>query len=108
MPRKQPLSTRLATASRWPLGVALTSWRYLWRTTPLHRDEVQGSLERDSPPPLPSELQRSEIQTPEHGTGPLFHRRYRVRIRDSGLSANGLLRAVAADPDSVAPSEFAT
>jgi hypothetical protein len=50
MPRKQPLSARLATASRWPLGVALTTWRYLWRTTPLHRDEVEGSLERDSPP----------------------------------------------------------
>jgi hypothetical protein len=71
MQREQGFSARLATASRWPLGVALTSWRYLWRTTPLHRDEVQGSLEGDSPPPLPAELQRSEIQTPEHGTGPL-------------------------------------
>src|SRR5215207_2567503 len=108
MPRKQPLSTRLATASRWPLGVALTSWRYLWRTTPLRRDEVQGSLEGDSPPPLPGELERSEVQTPEHGTGPLFRRRYRVRIRDSDLSADELVQRVAAEPDSVAPSEFAT
>lgn len=108
MPRKQAFSARLATTSRWPLGVALTSWRYLWRTTPLHRDEVQGSLEGDSPPPLPAELQRSEIQTPENGTGPLFHRRYRVRIRDSDLSANELIQRIAAEPDSVAPSEFAT
>src|SRR4029453_5085524 len=30
------------------------------------------------------------------------------RIRDSELSADQLVRAVAADPDSVAPSEFAT
>jgi Domain of unknown function (DUF1990) len=108
MPRKQNFSRRLATASRWPLGVALTSWRYLWRTTPLHRDEVVGSLEGDSPPPLPRELQRSEVQTPEHGTGPLFHRRYRVRIRESDLSAEELVQGVAAEPDSVAPSEFAT
>jgi hypothetical protein len=108
MPRNQRLPQRVATASRWPVGVALTSWRYLWRTTPLYRDEVEGSLETDSPPPLPAELQRSEIQTPEHGAGPLFHRRYRVRIRDSELSADQLVRAVAADPDSVAPSEFAT
>jgi Domain of unknown function (DUF1990) len=108
MPRNQRLPQRVATASRWPLGVALTSWRYLWRTTPLYRDEVEGSLETDSPPPLPAELQRSEIQTPEHGAGPLFHRRYRVRIRGSELSADQLVRAVAADPDSVAPSEFAT
>jgi hypothetical protein len=57
---------------------------------------------------LPAELQRSEIQTPEQGAGPLFHRRYRVRIRDSELSAEQLVGAVAADPDSVAPSEFAT
>jgi Domain of unknown function (DUF1990) len=108
VPRKQAFSARLVTASRWPLGVALTSWRYLWRTTPLHRDEVQGSLERDSPPPLPAELQRSEVQTPEQGTGPLFRRRYRVRIRNSDLSADELVQRVAGDPDSVAPSEFAT
>jgi Domain of unknown function (DUF1990) len=108
MPRKQGFPKRLATASRWPMGVALTSWRYLWRTTPLHRDEVEGSLEADSPPPLPAELQPTEIQMPEDGAGPLFHRRYRVRIRDSDLSAEELVRRVAAEPDSVAPSEFAT
>ena len=108
MPRKQAFPARLATASRWPLGVALTSWRYLWRTTPLHRDEVEGRLEVDSPPPLPEELERSEIQTPEDGTGPLFHRRYRVRIRDSDLSADELVEQIAAEPASVAPSEFAT
>lgn len=108
MPRNQGFPQRLATATRWPMGVALTSWRYLWRTTPLHRDEVEGSLEVDSPPPLPEELERSEIQTPEDGAGPLFHRRYRIRIRDSELSADELARVVAAEPDSVAPSEFAT
>ncbi len=108
MPRGQSLARRLATTGRWPLGVAITSWRYLWRTTPLHRDEAEGSLERDSPPSLPGELQRSELQLPERGTGPLFHRRYRVRIRDSDLSADELVQRVAAEPDSVAPSEFAT
>jgi hypothetical protein len=108
MPGKQSFSRNLATASRWPLGVALTSWRYLWRTTPLHRDEVVGNLEEDSPPPLPGKLQRSDVQTPERGAGPLFRRRYRVRIRDSDLSPEELVRGVAAEPDSVAPSEFAT
>jgi Domain of unknown function (DUF1990) len=108
VPRKQGFPQRLATATRWPVGVALTSWRYMWRTTPLHRDELEGNLEVDSPPPLPPELERSEIQTPDDGVGPMFHRRYRVRIRGSELSADQLARAVAADPDSVAPSEFAT
>jgi hypothetical protein len=90
------------------VGVALTSWRYLWRTTPLHRDEVDGSPAEDMPPPLPEELNRSEIQAPEDGTGPLFHRRYRVRIRDSEVSGRELVRRIAAKPDSVSPSEFAT
>jgi hypothetical protein len=99
---------RLATAARWPAGVALTSWRYLWRTTPLYRDEVEGALPEDAPPPLPAGLERDEVQMPEAGAGPMFHRRYRVRIRDSELSPAELVGAVAADPDSVSPSEFAT
>jgi hypothetical protein len=108
MPRKQSLTRRLATATRWPLGVALTSWRYMWRTTPLYRDEVEGSPEADWPPPLPAELRRDELQGPDQGTGPLFHRRYRVRISESGLSAGEIAERVAGEPDRVAPSEFAT
>jgi Domain of unknown function (DUF1990) len=108
VPSKLSPSRRLTTATRWPLGVALTSWRYLWRTTPLYREEVEGTFEGDTPPPLPPEVDRSMIQTPEGGAGPLFHRRYRIRIRDSGLSAVELVRRVASEPDSVAPSEFAT
>jgi hypothetical protein len=108
MPRNQSLPQRLATTTRWPVGVALTSWRYMWRTTPLHRNEVEGSLEVDSPPPIPAELDRFEIQTPDDGAGAMFHRRYRVRIRGSELSADELVQAVAAEPDSVSPSEFAT
>jgi Domain of unknown function (DUF1990) len=108
VPRKQAIPQRLTTAARWPLGVALTSWRYLWRTTPLHRDEVEGTVSEDLPPPLPPELERSEIQVPEKGTGPLFRRRYRVRIHGADLSARELMRRVSAEPDSVSPSEFAS
>lgn len=108
MPRKQPLSRRLATASRWPLGVALTSWRYLWRTTPLYRDEVEGAIPDDLAPSLPADSDRGEVQLPEHGVGPLFHRRYRITIRESELSAGELIARVASDPDCVAPREFAS
>jgi Domain of unknown function (DUF1990) len=108
VPRKQAIPQRLTTAARWPLGVALTSWRYLWRTTPLHRDEVEGTAAEDLPPPLPAELERSEIQVPEEGAGPLFRRRYRVRIHGADLSARELVRRVSAEPDSVSPSEFAS
>lgn len=108
MPRRLPISRRLATAARWPVGVGLTSWRYMWRTTPMHRREERGSLGEDSPPPLPGEVDRSEVQGVEDGAGALFHRRYRARIRDAELAADALLAEIMSDPDRVSPSEFAS
>ena len=109
MPQSQTRSRRLATAARWPFGLALTSWRYLWRTTPLAREEVRGSLDADSPPPLtPVVKVDNKIQLPEEGAGPFFRRRYRVKFRGSRASASELMDEVAGDPDVVAPSEFAT
>jgi hypothetical protein len=101
------LGRRLATAAAWPFGVALTSWNYMWRTTPMHRREVAGSPLEDRPPPLPSRVSDEEVQRPEHGVGPLFHRRYRARIRDPRLSPEELVAHVSADPNRVAPTEFA-
>jgi hypothetical protein len=102
--RKQKRSRRLATAARWPVGVALTSWRYLWRTTPIYRDEGTGEW---SPDPPSTEL-ADDVQQIHEGWGRMFRRRYRTRIRDGRYSAAELIDLVAADPDGVAPSEFAT
>ena len=74
----------------------------------MHRDELEGSWQEDAPPPIPSGVERAELQGPSTGAGPLFHRRYRTRIRAARLGPDGLLNLVAADPDRVAPSEFAT
>ena len=93
-------------AAVWPAGIALTSWHYLWRTTPLHRRERPGSVQRDSPPPLPAGVSASGLQTVDHGVGPLFHRRYRVRIRGSRLSPEELVSCIGADPNRVAPTEL--
>lgn len=99
---------RISTAVRWPLGVTLTSWRYMWRTTPMRRSEVEGSREQDTPPPAPAGVSTLDVQSPEDGVGPLFHRTYSVRIGNARIGARELLRQVAADPDRVAPSEFAS
>jgi uncharacterized protein (UPF0548 family) len=107
MPR-QTLRRRLATAARWPLGVTLTSWRYMWRTTPLYRSEEEGTWDEDAPPALPEGVRRDGLQGPADGAGPLFHRRYMAVIRDGKLPAEELLARVAADPDRASPSEFAT
>src|SRR5919112_2493904 len=108
MPRKLPLARRLSSAARWPVGVTLTSWRYLWRTVPLHRIEEQGDEVADCPPPLPAEIELDDVQVPDDGAGPLFHRRYRARVRESQLGPEALIARVAADPDCVAPTEFAS
>jgi Domain of unknown function (DUF1990) len=108
MPRRPSLARRLRTAVRWPPGVALTSWRYMWRTTPLHRSEVAGSLPGDAPPPFPDGVPRDEVQYAADGVGPLFHRVYRARIRAARLGPEALIARVTADPDVVAPSEFAS
>jgi uncharacterized protein (UPF0548 family) len=108
MPRRPSLPRRLRTATRWPVGVGLTSWRYMWRTTPLHRSEVAGELPSDGPPALPPSSAGDEIQRVEAGVGPLFHRLYRARIRDARLGPEELIAEMTADLDRVAPSEFAS
>jgi Domain of unknown function (DUF1990) len=100
------IGRRLATAGLWPFGIALTSWHYMWRTTPMHRSEEPGSR-ADLPPPLPSGVRRDELQLPADGAGPLFHRRYEARIREPRLEAEALIELVGRDPNQASPTEFA-
>ena len=70
MRRRLSLRRRLSTATRWPVGVGLTSWRYLWRTVPLHRTEEEGNPEADYPPALPAGIELEDVQHPDDGFGP--------------------------------------
>jgi hypothetical protein len=79
----------------------------MWRTTPMHRREESGSARDDAPPRLPADADRAELQRPDDGVGPLFHRTYRVRIRNAELSAEQLVATIRADPNTVAPTELA-
>jgi Domain of unknown function (DUF1990) len=95
------------TALRWPVGVLVTGWSYLWRTTPMHRRELPGDWDRDAPPALPAALPQAGIQPPDHGAGALLHRRYRVRVKCPRMDAAELIAHVSADPNRVAPSALA-
>jgi Domain of unknown function (DUF1990) len=88
--------------------MVLTSWRYMWRTTPLHRSERAGELPGDGPPQLPEAGLGGGVQHPSDGAGPLFHRLYRARIREARMGSEELIARVSADLDRVAPSEFAS
>ena len=107
MPRRPPLARNIAITARWPVGVGLTSWRYMWRTTPMYRHEEGGALSEDSPPRLPEGADLTEVQQADDGVGPLFHRRYRARIADARLSPEELVREVSADPNRVTPRDLA-
>jgi uncharacterized protein (UPF0548 family) len=101
-------SRRVATAARWPLGVALTSWRYMWRTTPVERWEMTGSLPEDAPPPLPEGVAADRLQQSGDGAGPLVHRTYRARLAAARVDADGLMARLMSDIDAVAPFGLAS
>jgi hypothetical protein len=79
----------------------------MWRTTPMHRREVEGDWREDAPPKLPADVDRSEIQRARDGVGPFLHRRYRVSIRDARRSPKAMMREIQADPNLVVPSGLA-
>ena len=101
------LARRAGTVARWPLGMGLAFWRYLWRTLPLHRSDEEGSPERDLPPPLPDGLADGRLQRLEDGSGPLFRRRYRVRIVGSPRTPEELMAEILRAPNRAAPIEMA-
>ena len=107
MPAAPPLPRRLVTALRWPPGVLLTSWAYIWRITVLHRRECAGTLSEDGPPPWPPGTDLDDVQEPADGAGALLHRTYRSRIRGSRFDAAQLMARLQADPNVVAPGALA-
>ena len=108
MSHRQNARTRWSTAARWPLGILLTAWRYLWRTTPVHRWEMTGSSADDAAPDLPDGVDLEGLQLPQDGFGPLLHRIYRTRIVGSPATPEALMEQLVEDLDRMAPTEFAS
>jgi hypothetical protein len=107
VPKRPSPTRRLATAARWPIGIGLTSWSYMWRTTPMHRREETGDVADDAPPEVPSGVSTDEIQYASDGAGPLFHRRYAAVVREPRLSPEELIDQVTRDLNGVTPTSFA-
>lgn len=94
---------RLGVLLRFPVGIALVTWRYVWRVTALHRSETPGDRS-DLPPPLPPELVDQDSKLLADGVGPMFHRQFSVRIEGSAMTPESLMTAVATDIDRAAPA----
>ncbi len=94
---------RLGIVLRWPVGIALVSWRYMWRTIPLHRSEEAGSS-ADLPEPQGADSGTEDGRQPvTAGFGPLLHRSYAVRIVGSAMSPPELIDLVIANLNRAAP-----
>lgn len=94
---------RLATVLQWPLAIALVSWRYMWRTTPLHRSEEEGNT-ADLPSGWDADNELGERrQGIAAGVGPLLHRCYTVWILHSPMEPAMLMNAVAANLNRISP-----
>lgn len=108
MPRRPSLRNRWLTALTWPVGVTLTSWDYMWRTTVMHRREVPADDAAPHLPPAPPDgVDVTEIQPVQAGCGPLFHRRYRTRFRDCDLEPEALMDRLKGNVNAAAPTRFA-
>jgi hypothetical protein len=109
MPRRQPIVRRWLTAASWPLGIAMTSWDYMWRSTPLHRSEADVAAPAVGLALLefPDGVSDAEVLGEADGHGPLFHRRYRTRIRDAEMGAETLMSDLRRNLNQAAPTGFA-
>jgi uncharacterized protein DUF1990 len=97
------------TAATWPVGMLLTSWDYMWRSTPLRRHETvltEGGRPRTGPA-FPAAVSHEEVQGADRGEGPLFHRRYATRVRDTELTPEQLMHALTRNLNRAAPTSFA-
>jgi hypothetical protein len=105
---RQPvsLSTRVGIVLRWPIGLLLITWRYLWRITPVYRRDDEGGPD-DLPPLLGDGVDRENVQGLDDGCGPLLHRLYAVRVTGSQVTPEQAITQLAAEPNSAAPEDAA-
>ena len=97
-------SARIGTVLRWPLGIAIVSWRYMWRTTPLHRTEEPGTREEDLPhADYDTSAFAERLQPLAAGVGPMLHRTYGVRIVGSELTPAALIDLVSGRLNQASP-----
>jgi hypothetical protein len=96
-------SARLRTVLGWPVGIAVVSWRYMWRTIPMHRSEEPGS--RADLPHLAYDRSgfTDRHQPLDAGVGPVLHRSYAVRIAGSSMSPSALIDLVSARLNQASP-----
>jgi hypothetical protein len=91
---KPSRSARARTVLGWPAGIAVVSWRYMWRTIPLHRSEEAGTRADLPRADYDTSGFASRLQPLAAGSGQLLHRSYGVRIVGSAMTPADLIEFV--------------
>jgi hypothetical protein len=100
---KPSRSARARTVLGWPAGVAIVSWRYFWRTIPLHRSEEAGTRADLPDADYDTSGFADRLQPLAAGVGPLLHRSYSVRIVGSDMTPAALMDQVSSRLNQVSP-----
>ena len=98
-------SRRRLRALRWPAGMGLATWRWLRRSRGVPRRRLRTGVRSDV-----ERLPRrggDRLQHARHGVGPLYQRRYTVRISGSPLNAAQLIDRLGDDLNAASPVEIA-
>jgi uncharacterized protein (UPF0548 family) len=97
-------ASRIGIVLRWPAGLAIVSWRYMWRTIPLHRTEEEGTRAEDLPgDTFDATGFADRLQPLAAGVGPMLHRTYGVRIAGSELTPVALIELVSSRLNQASP-----
>ena len=104
--RPGSLSTRLGIVLRWPIGLVLISWRYLWRITPVYRREEDGGPD-DLPPPIPDGVETGDSRVSRTGTARCCTAGTPSASRVPAARREQVVALLAADPNSAAPQDAA-
>ncbi|MCW0213918.1 MAG: hypothetical protein OJJ54_11195 [Pseudonocardia sp.] len=89
---------------RYPAGTALAAWRAARRALPLHF--VDADVSAVELPAVPGGAPQDLLGV-DDGVGPLYHRRYRIRLRCSRFEPDQLMQRIVGDLGSLAPREVA-
>lgn len=102
----------LRLARRWIAALGLLTaagvlWRRRWGYGVRRREREVARLGGQPPPPPPDVPGRPRLQRYAHGTGPRFHRRYRVDVAETALTPEVLFARIEADVQAFVPAELA-
>ncbi|WP_217711653.1 DUF1990 family protein [Actinomadura sp. NAK00032] len=96
---------RRVRAARWPAGMGLAAWRWLRTSRRIRRRRLrtEAVAEVRRIPRRPG----GGVQDARQGVGPVFQRRYTVRIAGSPLGPAELITRLGADLNAASPVEVA-